>query len=127
MLCAANVGKDEDCRRLAQTCVDEFGAIHFLVNNAGYTKFVAHDDLEGLTPEDFLDIYRINVVGAYTMVRACAPEMKKHGKGSVVNSGSCVVVWRQDGERWNKPVFDSLLARRCHGDRLLRCLRSLQG
>lgn len=37
VLCQGDVGKDEDCRRLAQACVDAFGRIDFLVNNAGYT------------------------------------------------------------------------------------------
>jgi 3-oxoacyl-[acyl-carrier protein] reductase len=72
---------------------------------------VAHDDLEGLSPEDFLDIYKINVVGAYTMTRACAPEMKKHGKGSVVNSGLRRVVEPSDGRVLNKltpPTVSSL-------------------
>ncbi|NBR18338.1 MAG: SDR family oxidoreductase [Gammaproteobacteria bacterium] len=38
--------------------------------------------------EDFLGIYKVNVVGAYQMVRAVAPQMKKQGRGAIVNNSS---------------------------------------
>ena len=39
-----------------------FGRIDALVNNAGATKFCAHDDLEGLSAEDFQSLYAINTL-----------------------------------------------------------------
>src|SRR5882724_3871401 len=56
----ADVGEDADCRRLAQAALDKWGRIDALVNNAGTTKFVEHANLDGLTADDFLRIYRIN-------------------------------------------------------------------
>ncbi|MEE9910847.1 MAG: SDR family oxidoreductase [Deltaproteobacteria bacterium] len=88
LLCRANVAEDEDCRRLVSETMAKWGRIDALVNNAGTTKFCAHDDLEGLTKEDFLSIYNTNLVGPYQMIRAVAPHMKKIGKGSVVNIAS---------------------------------------
>ena len=38
----ADVAQDADCRRLARTVLDKFGAIDALVNNAGTTKLVPH-------------------------------------------------------------------------------------
>ena len=58
------------------------------MNNAGTTKFNAHDNLEGLSKEDFLRIYSINLVGPYQMIRAVAPHMKSAGKGAIVNIAS---------------------------------------
>jgi len=84
----ANVGDDADCKRLVAETVGRFGRVDALVNNAGTTKFVAHADLDGLSGQDFLDIYAINVVGPYQMVRACAPHMKQQGAGAVVNVSS---------------------------------------
>ena len=52
-----------------------------LVNNAGTTKFVKHADLDGLSEDDFLRIYRLNVVGPFQMARACAPALKAQGRG----------------------------------------------
>src|SRR3546814_2172539 len=62
-----DVGEDQDCRRLAQVALDLGGTIDMLVNNAGATKFAAHSDLDALSADDFLSIYRTNLVGAYQM------------------------------------------------------------
>ena len=88
LLVKADVAQDADCRRLAQAALDKWGRIDALVNNAGATKFANHADLDALTAEDFQRIYAVNVVGAYQMVRACAPAMKKGGRGAVVNVSS---------------------------------------
>jgi 3-oxoacyl-[acyl-carrier protein] reductase len=88
LLCQADVAKDADCRRLAGETLKAWGRIDILVNNAGTTKFAAHHDLEALSAEDFQWIYGVNVIGAYQMIRACAPAMKKQGAGSVVNVSS---------------------------------------
>jgi 3-oxoacyl-[acyl-carrier protein] reductase len=83
----ADVGDDAQCRRLAQAAMDKWGRIDALVNNAGTTKFVKHADLEGLSADDFLRIYRLNVVGPFQMARACAAALKAN-KGAVVNVSS---------------------------------------
>jgi 3-oxoacyl-[acyl-carrier protein] reductase len=89
----ADVGEDADCRRLAKEVENAWGRIDILVNNAGTTKFNAHATLEGLTAEDFLSIYKTNVVGAYQMLRACAPKLKESGCGAVVNVASVAGVF----------------------------------
>ena len=82
-----DVSEDADCRRVAKAVLDKWGRIDALVNSAGTTKFVAHGDLEGLSADDLLGIFRINVVGPYQMIRACAPALKE-SHGSVVNLSS---------------------------------------
>ena len=83
----ADVGEDAECRKLAQAAMDKWGRVDALVNNAGTTKFVKHADLDGLSADDFLRIYRLNVVGPFQMARACAPALKA-AKGAVVNVSS---------------------------------------
>ena len=83
----ADVGEDADCRRLAQAALDKWGRIDALVNSAGTTKFVKHADLEALSADDFLRMYRLNVVGPFQMARACAAALKA-GKGAIVNVSS---------------------------------------
>ena len=84
----ADVANDADCRRLAAAAENQWGRIDALVNNAGTTKFCAHGDLDGLDIEDFQRIYAVNTVGAFQMVRAVAPAMRRGGRGSVVNVAS---------------------------------------
>jgi 3-oxoacyl-[acyl-carrier protein] reductase len=83
----ADVSEDAGCRKLAQAALDKWGRIDALVNNAGTTKFVDHADLDGLAAEDFLRIYRLNVVGPFQMTRACAPALRS-SRGAVVNVSS---------------------------------------
>lgn len=83
----ADVSEDADCRRLARAALDKWGGIDALVNNAGTTKFVKHADLDGLSADDFLRIYRVNVVAPFQMVRACAAALKAN-RGAVVNVSS---------------------------------------
>lgn len=84
----ADVAEDGDCRALAAATEAAFGRIDFLVNNAGRTKFANHEDLDAVDVEDFLGIYRLNLVGAFQMVRACAPALKRSPHGAVVNMAS---------------------------------------
>jgi 3-oxoacyl-[acyl-carrier protein] reductase len=88
LLCRADVAQDDDCRRLVEETIRKWGCIDVLVNNAGTTKFCAADNLEGLSKEDFLHIYGVNLVGPYQMIRAVSPHMRKKGKGAVVNVAS---------------------------------------
>ncbi|KPM48922.1 SDR family NAD(P)-dependent oxidoreductase [Jiulongibacter sediminis] len=49
---------------------EKFGHLNVLVNNAGITTPVAHDDLEGLTDEWIDKIMQTNFRGSFAMVRA---------------------------------------------------------
>ena len=84
----ANVADDADCRRLAGAVDARWGRCDVLVNNAGATKFVAARNLDGLEAEDFQRIYAVNVVGAFQMIRALMPLLKRHPPAAVVNMSS---------------------------------------
>ena len=88
VLVKGDVTSDADCRALAQAAMDHWGRIDALVNCAGITRFVAHDDLDGLDKQDFHDIYDVNVVGGFQTIRAVAPHMKRAGHGAIVNIAS---------------------------------------
>ena len=54
--CRAMSPRDEDCRKIVAAAAP-WGRLDALVNNAGTTKHVAHDNLDGLSAEDFQRIY----------------------------------------------------------------------
>jgi 3-oxoacyl-[acyl-carrier protein] reductase len=83
----ADIAEDADCRALVAAALDKWGHIDALVNNAGTTKFVDHANLDGLSADDFLRIFRTNVVGPFQMTRACAPALRAR-RGAIVNVSS---------------------------------------
>ena len=84
----ADVSNDDDCQSMVEAAINKWGKIDYLVNNAGKTKFNPFENLEGLSSKDFLDIYSVNVVGPYQMIKAVVPYMKKQGGGAIVNDSS---------------------------------------
>ena len=84
----ADVSSDDDCKKIVQETINAFGRVDILVNNAGTTKFADHSKLDKLNDDDFINIYKVNVIGPYQMIRAVEPIMKENGFGSVVNISS---------------------------------------
>src|SRR5579859_1421168 len=74
-----DVSRDEDCRRIAAAAAP-WGRLDILVNNAGTTKHVAHDNLDGLSSEDFQWLFGVNSIGPFQMVRATRSEERRVGK-----------------------------------------------
>jgi 3-oxoacyl-[acyl-carrier protein] reductase len=64
-----DVSRDEDCKRIVAAAAP-WRRLDALINNAGTTKHMAHDNLDGLSAEDFQRIYAVNTIGPYQMVRA---------------------------------------------------------
>jgi 3-oxoacyl-[acyl-carrier protein] reductase len=83
-----DVAEDASCQGMAKSAFDKWGRVDYLINNAAKTKPAPYEDLDALSAEDFLAIYKVNVVGAYQMIRAVTPYMKRAGKGAIVNNSS---------------------------------------
>ena len=84
----ANVALDSEVTLMVEQVEDEFGRLDFLVNNAGTTSFVPHEDLDGLSGQDWDDVMAVNVKGTFFASRAAAKVMRKHGGGAIVNIAS---------------------------------------
>lgn len=84
LVCRANVADDSDCRAMVDQALAKWGHVDILVNNAGTTKFCDHRNLHGLSSDDFLSIYSVNVVGPFQMIRAVAKAMQSQPEGGVV-------------------------------------------
>lgn len=87
VLVQGDIRSNEVCQRLAQQTLDIWGRTDVLVNNAGATVFSELDNWEALSADIFHDIFEVNAVAAFQMVRACAPGLKRT-RGVVVNVSS---------------------------------------
>src|SRR5436190_11644947 len=84
----ADVTDAEAVRAMVARVVAEWGRLDLLVNNAGITRYIPLEDLEAVRPEDFADIFAVNVTGAFLCAQAAAPHLKAHGQGKIVNVAS---------------------------------------
>ena len=81
---ACDVASPDDVERLAARLAGE--EVSVLVNNAGIAGPVA--PLEDVTPEEWDEVFAVNVRGTYLMCRAFLPGMYARGAGDVVNIAS---------------------------------------
>jgi 3-oxoacyl-[acyl-carrier protein] reductase len=75
-------------QRLVHQVAERYDSVDLLVNNAGVTRPVPHDDLEGLSDEIIDQIFRVNWRGAFAMIRAFRPLLAAGEGGLVVNISS---------------------------------------
>jgi NAD(P)-dependent dehydrogenase (short-subunit alcohol dehydrogenase family) len=80
-----DIKEGEQCRRLADTAVDRFGALDALVNVAAYDTLFG--GLEGVDLETWHDTIDTNVYGTLQMIQAAIPHLKRRG-GAIVFIGS---------------------------------------
>jgi 3-oxoacyl-[acyl-carrier protein] reductase len=74
-----DVSRDEDCRKIVAAAAT-WGRLDALVNNAG--KHTAHENLDGLSAEDFQRLYGVNTIGPFQMVRAARTLLEAGAKAS---------------------------------------------
>jgi 3-oxoacyl-[acyl-carrier protein] reductase len=75
-------------KRLARQIGERYGTVDLLVNNAGITQPVPHDDLDGLSDGLIDEIFRINWRGAFATIRALKQLLAQGEGGLVVNISS---------------------------------------
>jgi 3-oxoacyl-[acyl-carrier protein] reductase len=73
---------------LAQMITAKYGTLDMLVNNAGITKPIPHDDLDSLTDDLIDDIFRVNVRGALASIRAMKELLMSGNGGLIINISS---------------------------------------
>ena len=87
ILCKATVADDIQVRAMVEQCRSELGGLDVLVNNAGTTHFIPHNDLEAVSDAVWDDIFQVNLKGAFYASRAAMPLLKER-KGCIVSVSS---------------------------------------
>lgn len=84
---SGDVSDSTDAKRMVEETIEKLGSVDILVNNAGITK----DKLMlKLTEEDFEQVLKVNLVGAFNMTQAVLKLMSKARQGAVINVSSVV-------------------------------------
>ena len=76
-----SVAETEVCNALVETCVDKFGGIDVMVNNAG---IVRDRTLMKMSDEDFDEVIAVNLRGPFLCTRSAAVAMKAQGSGHII-------------------------------------------
>lgn len=92
---ACDVGDSEACAGLIDRVENELGPVAILVNNAGIT---GDNILVRMKDDEWHDVLRTNLTGAFYMTRAVARGMMKRRDGRVVNVSSVVALTGNRGQ-----------------------------
>jgi ketoreductase RED2 len=80
-----DIAEAADAQRIVDETISRFGRLDVLVNNAGTTVRIPHDDFATASPEVFRRLYDVNVVGTWQTTVAAIPHLRESGAGCIVN------------------------------------------
>jgi NAD(P)-dependent dehydrogenase (short-subunit alcohol dehydrogenase family) len=76
-----DVGSQESADSAIREIVEENGRLDVIVHNAGHMVF---GPAEAFTPEQFAELYDVNVLSTQRVNRAALPQLRKQGRGLLV-------------------------------------------
>jgi NAD(P)-dependent dehydrogenase (short-subunit alcohol dehydrogenase family) len=89
-----DLSQPERAADLVTRIISEFGQLDVVVNNVGTHPPVRK--IDAISTEDFLYLFRLNVLAAFTVSKTALPLLRK-SHGSIVNVGSLVGLAGQEG------------------------------
>lgn len=85
LLLQADLADPDQARDLVHKAAEGLGALHILVNNAGYVQRLPWDEL---SLEDWDRMLRVGLTAAFVCARYAVPYMREAGYGRIVNVSS---------------------------------------
>ncbi len=101
---ACDVGNADDCQRLVDTAVEEFGTLDILVNNAGITWGA---DSMNYPMDKWDQIMNVNLKGLFQLSVMAAKVMKKQGRGKIINITSAAGLGGSRPEEMNAVAYNA--------------------
>jgi len=83
-----DVTSEEDTVRMAEETVKAFGRIDVLVNNAGFYHGMSRRPFNEISSAEWDKMMNVSAKGTWLCARAVFPQMKKQGKGKIINVAS---------------------------------------
>ena len=91
----SDAGDPEAAAQLIDNVVEEFGAIHALVNNAGITR---DNLLLRMSNEQWDEVIKTNLTSVFNLTKAALKTLLKQRDGSIINLSSVVGVSGNSGQ-----------------------------
>ena len=82
-----DVSEEQNVEELIEQANQDFGTIDILINNAGINR---RGPIEELSYDDFKEVQKINVDAVWLCCKAVIPQMKRNGKGRIINLSSAL-------------------------------------
>lgn len=82
-----DIAVESDWVDVVARTVEAFGKVDILINNAAIPG-KAREDIWDIDAEETMRILNINILGTMLGIKAVMPEMKRNGRGSIVNISS---------------------------------------
>ncbi len=82
-----DVSNFEEVKLIIDKCMEKFGSLDVLVNNAGITK---DNLLLRMSEQEFDDVINTNLKGAFNMIKHASKIMLKQRSGNIINMSSVV-------------------------------------
>ena len=84
LLIAGDIGDPQHCQSLVKTCMEKFGRLDVLINNAAYQR--THQQIEEFSPEEVQRTFRTNIESMFFLTSAATPRMRPGS--SIINTTS---------------------------------------
>ncbi len=83
-----DITSEKNTQHMATEAIRAFGRIDILVNNAGALYGLTRKPFMEIPVEEWDRVMTVNIKGAFLCCRAVFPQMKKQGKGKIINISS---------------------------------------
>jgi len=83
-----DVSSEADTGRMAEAAVKAFGRVDILVNNAAIFSSLKLRPFEQIDVAEWRKVMDVNTLGVFLCCRACAPHLRKSGRGRIINLAS---------------------------------------
>ena len=83
-----DISEEESTKKMADKTIEHFGKIDILINNAGISSRVETKPFYEISAQEWDKIMQVNLKGTFLCSKAVYPQMKKQGKGKIINVSS---------------------------------------
>lgn len=83
-----NVSEEESTQEMARKTIEHFGRIDILINNAAISTTIVKKPFCEISANEWDEVIQVNLKGVFLCCKAVYPQMKKQGKGKIINISS---------------------------------------